>query len=93
LIYSITLSTGWLIFCRKILQLGQQRCPFLYLRRVVGSPLPVTAQNAAIFKAQESETSSVCQIDDFTLLFVYLHPESNVTPSIPGAPSFFLAIR
>src|SRR5713226_4423691 len=47
----------------------------LQLCRVVRSPLPFTAQNAAIFKAKERETSSVCQIDDFALLFVYLHFE------------------
>src|SRR5260370_22390623 len=51
--------------------------PFFSLpfARVVRPPLPVTTQNAAIFKAQEREASSVCQIDDFALLFVYLHFE------------------
>src|SRR6266404_7691361 len=63
------------ILSEDLLQLCHQRCPFFQLRRVVRSPLPVTTQNATIFKAQESETSSVCQIDDFALLFVYLHFE------------------
>jgi hypothetical protein len=60
------------ILSEDLLQLCHQRCPFLQLRRVVRSPLPVTTQNATIFKAQESETSSVYQIDDFALLFFYL---------------------
>src|ERR1017187_6635236 len=51
------------ILSEDFLQLCQQRRAFLQLRRVVGSPLPVTPQNAAIFKAQKSETSSVCQIE------------------------------
>src|ERR1700674_727164 len=63
------------ILSEDLLQLCHQCRPFLQLRRVVRSPLPVTTQNATIFKAQESETSSVCQIDDFALLFVYLHFE------------------
>ena len=61
-----------------LLQLCQQRRPFLQLRRIVGSPLPGAPQNAAIFKAQErqeSEASALCQIDVFALLFVYLHFE------------------
>src|SRR3984893_1909461 len=63
------------ILSEDLLQLGQQRRPFLHLRRVVGSPLPVTPQNAAIFKAQESEASSLCQIDVVALFVVYLHFE------------------
>src|SRR5271167_3325061 len=52
------------ILSEDLLQLCHQSRPFLQLRRVVRSPLPVTTQNAAIFKAQESETSSVFQIDE-----------------------------
>jgi hypothetical protein len=44
------------ILSEDLLQLCQQRRPFFHFRRVVQSPLPVTAQSAAIFKAQESGT-------------------------------------
>src|ERR1700686_1367493 len=39
------------ILSEDLLQLCQQRRPFLQLRRVVRSAVPVTAQDAAIFKA------------------------------------------
>jgi|SRR6266478_3878372 len=67
-----------------LIQLCQQRRPFLQLRRIVGSPLPGTPQNAAIFKAQESEASALCQIDVSALLFVYLGGVGprNVTASL-----------
>src|SRR6266404_1558436 len=71
------------ILSEDLLQLCQQRRPFLHPRRVVGSPLPVTPQNAAIFKAQESEASSLCQIDVSALLFVYLVWSKNSSWSRP----------
>src|SRR5262245_41642567 len=57
----------WLadVLSEELLELRQHRRPFLQSRRVVWSPLLVMAQDAAIFKAQERESSSVCQIHDF----------------------------
>src|SRR5215469_12410057 len=63
------------VLSEDLLELRQQRRPFLWFGRVVWSPLLVTAEDAAIFKTQERKTSSVCQINDFALLFVYLYFE------------------
>src|SRR6516165_8456207 len=53
-------------------QLCQQRGPLLQLRRIVGSPHPITAANATIFKTQESKTLPLRQIDHPALLLIDL---------------------
>jgi hypothetical protein len=54
-------------------ELGKERRSFLHLWHKLRSPLLVTAQNEAIFKAQEREAFAFCQIDCPTLVFVDLY--------------------
>src|ERR1035438_65129 len=53
-------------------QFCKQRGPLLQLRRIVGSPHPITAPNATIFKTQEGKTLSLRQIDHPALVLIDL---------------------
>ena len=50
-------------------ELRKQRGPLLQLRRIVGSPHPITASNATIFKTQERKALPLADSDDVNGLF------------------------